>query len=51
MAFEGPFEGELGGVAYIVGSHVWESVDGGNTWIMSKFAEDCESSFEIAAPA
>jgi hypothetical protein len=41
----------LGGVAYIVGSHIWESVDGGNTWIMSKLADDLNACFEIAAPA
>ena len=51
MAWEGPFEGELGGIAYIVGAHVWESIDGGQTWIMSKFADDVEASYEIAAPA
>ena len=41
----------MGGVAYIVGSHVWESLDGGQTWIMSKLADDAESCFEIAQPA
>jgi hypothetical protein len=51
MAFEGPFEGELGGIAYIVGSHIWESVDGGHTWIMSKFEDDLNACFEITAPA
>ena len=51
MAWEGPFEGMMGGVAYIVGSHIWESVDGGQTWIMSKFADDIEACYEIAAPA
>jgi hypothetical protein len=51
MAFEGPFEGELGGVAYIVGSHIWETVDGGQTWILSKFVDDVEACFDIAAPA
>jgi len=51
MAWEGPFDGTMGGIAYIVGSHVWESLDGGQTWIMSKFAEDVESSYEIAKPA
>jgi hypothetical protein len=51
MAFEGPFEGMLGGIAYIVGSHVWESVDGGQTWILSKFEDDASACYEIAAPA
>jgi hypothetical protein len=51
MAFEGPFEGDLGGTAYIVGSHVWESVDGGQTWILSKFNDDLNACFEIATPA
>lgn len=51
MAWEGPFDGLMGGVAYIVGSHIWESVDGGQTWIMSKFIEDEEARFEIAKPA
>ncbi len=51
MAFEGPFEGELGGIAYIVGSHIWELVDGGHTWIMSKFEDDLNACYEIAAPA
>lgn len=51
MAFDGPFEGELGGIAYIVGSHIWESVDGGQTWIMSKFEDDLNACFEITAPA
>jgi hypothetical protein len=51
MAWEGPFEGEMGGVAYIVGSHVWETVDGGQSWILSKFVDDAEAEFEIARPA
>jgi len=51
MAWEGPFEGPLGGVAYIVGSHIWESIDGGQTWILSKFVDDANACFEIARPA
>ncbi len=51
MAWEGPYDGMMGGVAYIVGSHVWESLDGGQTWIMSKFVEYEEASYEIAKPA
>lgn len=51
MAWDGPFEGDNGGVAYIVGSHVWESLDGGQTWILSKFVESEEACFEIAKPA
>jgi hypothetical protein len=51
MAWKGPFEGSLGGVAYIVGSHIWESVDGGQTWVMFKFVDDACARDEIAAPA
>lgn len=51
MAFQGPLEGALGGVAYIIGSHIWESVDGGQTWILSKFTDDLNACFEIASPA
>jgi hypothetical protein len=36
MAWEGPYDGFMGGVAYIVGSHIWESLDGGQTWIMTR---------------
>ncbi len=43
-------DGELGGIAYIVGSHIWESVDGGQTWIMSKFVDDYCACDEIAVP-
>jgi hypothetical protein len=50
MAWEGPFEGALGGVAYIIGSQIWESVDGGQTWILSKFIDDCDFD-EFAEPA
>ncbi len=51
MAWEGPYDGLMGGVAYIVGSHIWESLDGGQTWIMSKFVDHDEACYEIAKPA
>jgi hypothetical protein len=51
MDWEGPYDGEMGGIAYIVGSHVWESVDGGQTWILSKFMDDYCACDEIAVPA
>ena len=51
MAWDGPYDGFMGGVAYSVGSHIWESLDGGQTWIMSKFVDDDEACYEIAKPA
>lgn len=51
MDWEGPYDGEMGGIAYIVGSHVWESIDGGQTWILSKFLDDYCACDEIAVPA
>jgi hypothetical protein len=30
---------------------VWESLDGGQTWIMSKFVDDEDACYEIAKPA
>ena len=48
---DGPYEGDWGGTAYVIGSHVWETIDGGNTWILSGFTDDMNAGFEIATPA